>query len=227
MRVSHKHINNKSKRATCLISYTIYFLKGFNYYKINYIFLYRITYTINNTYKVNINLLIINKNISKKIDRYHPKCDYLNNLSYSCFGHLRGFKLNKIPSFEITNPLACAEDSYHVFWSNSYGKYLHIPRPLYKWTMRDDSESHSIGPKPGFNDNFEIALNKLKSSDYGVDMIFNDVYLETCSLGSYTIEGLKNKKVSFIVLEICGGGELFDFIFASDFLKDLRRHAKY
>ena len=143
-----------------------------------------------------ITYILNDEEISKKINRYHPTCDYLNNLSYSCFGLLRAFKLNKVPQFEIVNQLACAEDSYHVFWSNSYGKYLHIPRPLYKWTMRDDSESHSIGPKPGFNDNFEIALNKLKSSDYGVDMIFNDVYLETCSLGSYTIEGLKNKKVS-------------------------------
>ena len=136
------------------------------------------------------------ENISKKIDHYHPKCDYLNNLSYSCFGHLRGFKLDKIPSFEITNPLACAEDSYHVFWSNSYGKYLHIPRPLYKWNLREDSESHSLDLKPGFNDNFEISYNKLVESDFGVDKIFNDVYLETSTLGSYEIEKLKNKRVS-------------------------------
>lgn len=140
---------------------------------------------------------IINDDIlSNKINKYHPECDYLNNTSYSCFGHLRGFKHSKIDSFDIVNNLACAEDSYHVLWSNAYGKFLHIPRPLYKWILRGDSESHNSGSKPNFNDNFDIALNKLKSSDFGVDTLFNDVYLETCSLGSYKIGELKNKKVS-------------------------------
>ncbi len=46
--------------------------------------------------------------ISKKIERYHPKCDYLNNVSYSCFGHLRAFR-NVIDEFKITNSLACAD----------------------------------------------------------------------------------------------------------------------
>jgi len=133
--------------------------------------------------------------ISNKIERYHPECDYLNNISYSCFGHLRGFR-NQIDSFEVDDMLACAEDSYHVFWSNSYGKYLHVPRPLYKWKMRDDSESHSGGPKPNFNGNFDIALNKLKQSDYGVDTYFNDIYLETCTIGSHDFKDVKNKTVS-------------------------------
>jgi glycosyltransferase involved in cell wall biosynthesis len=141
-------------------------------------------------------LYVINDDkISNKINKYHPSCDYLNNISYSCFGHLRAFK-NVIDEFKITNNLACAEDSYHIFWSNSYGKYLHIPRPLYKWYLRGDSESHNTNVKPGFNDNFEIALNKLNSSDYGIDTTFNDVYVETCALGSYNIGELKNKKVS-------------------------------
>ena len=134
-------------------------------------------------------------NISTKIERYHPKCDYLNNISYSCFGHLRGFK-NVIDDFKVTNMMACAEDSYHIFWSNSYGKYLHIPRPFYKWYLRNDSESHGSNIPQYFNDNFDISLNKLKESDYGVDTEYNDVYLETCSLGSYEIGELKNKRVS-------------------------------
>ena len=143
-----------------------------------------------------ISYILNDDKISNKIDRYHPNCDYLNNISYSCFGHLRAFKHNAIDKFQIENNLACAEDSYHIFWSNSYGKYLHIPRPLYKWYLRNDSESHNLNAKPGFNDNFEIALNKLKSSDYGVDSSFNDIYLETSALGSYDIGGLKNKIVS-------------------------------
>lgn len=133
--------------------------------------------------------------ITKKIDRYHPSCDYLNNLSYSCYGVLRGFK-NIIPSFEVTDMLACAEDSYHVFWSNSFGKYLHIPRPLYVWYLRGDSESHNKIMPPNFNDNFDIALDKLKQNDGGIDKRFNDVYIETSTIGSYEFGKLKNIKIS-------------------------------
>lgn len=134
-------------------------------------------------------------NIPNKLERYHPSCDYLNNISYSCFGLLRGFK-NIITSFDVDDMLACAEDSYHVFWSNSYGKYLHIPRPLYVWYLREDSESHSKSIPPNFNGNFDIALNKLKKSDGGVDKMFNEVYIETSTLASYEFGKLKDKKVS-------------------------------
>ena len=133
--------------------------------------------------------------ISNKINNYHPSCDYLNNISYSCFGHLRAFK-NIIDKFELTDVLAGAEDSYHVFWSNSFGKYLHIPRPLYKWYLREDSESHRKIVPHNFNANFDIALNKLNLSDGGIDSRFNELYLETSTLGSYPIGELQNKKVS-------------------------------
>jgi glycosyltransferase involved in cell wall biosynthesis len=142
-----------------------------------------------------ISYLLNDDIISNKIKRYHPSCDYLNNISYSCFGHLRGFK-NIIPSFDVDDMLACAEDSYHVFWANSFGKYLHIPRPLYIWNLRDDSESHSKSVPANFNGNFNIALNKLNQSDGGIDKMFNDIYVETSTLTSYEFEKLKGKKVS-------------------------------
>ena len=142
-----------------------------------------------------ISYLLNDDIVSNKIKRYHPSCDYVNNISYSCFGHLRGFK-NIIPSFDVDDMLACAEDSYHVFWANSFGKYLHIPRPLYIWNLRDDSESHSKSIPANFNGNFNIALNKLNQSDGGVDKIFNDIYVETSTLSSYEFEKLKGKKVS-------------------------------
>jgi hypothetical protein len=142
-----------------------------------------------------ISYIINEDQISKKISRYHPSCDYLNNLSYSCFGHLRGFK-HIIPSFDVGDMLACAEDSYHIFWSNSYGKYLNIPRPLYKWFLRDDSESHSKIVPENFNANFDIALNKLNKTDGGVNKTFNDLYLETSTLSSHGVGSLTGKKIT-------------------------------
>jgi hypothetical protein len=143
-----------------------------------------------------ISYIINDEVMSKKINRYHPSCDYLNNISYSCFGHLRAFKHNINYDFVINDPTACADDSYRVFWVNSFGKYLHIPRPLYTWIYRADSESHTKNPPKNFNANFEISLEKLKRNDCGVNTQYNDVYLETCSLGSFEIGELKDKDVS-------------------------------
>jgi len=154
---------------------------------------FKINESNNSTHSISY---IINSDvISNKINQYHPSCDYLNNISYSCFGHLRGFK-NIIPSFDVDDMLACAEDSYHVFWANSFGKYLHIPRPLYVWNLRTDSESHSKSVPPNFNANFNGALTKLNQSDGGVDKMFNDIYVETSTLGSYDFKDFKGKKVS-------------------------------
>lgn len=142
-----------------------------------------------------ISYILNDEKISEKIKKYHPACDYLNNISYSCFGHLRAFKHSLIDKFEINNRDAGAEDSYHVFWSNSYGKYLNIPRSLYKWFLRPDSESHGNVPS-FFNDNFGMSLEKLQSSDYGVETYYNDVYLETSTLLSYPWGELSGKKIS-------------------------------
>lgn len=130
--------------------------------------------------------------ISKKIEKYHPACDYLNNINYYCFGHMRVFKNLPQLQFRVTDKLACAEDSYRVFWSNSYGKYLHVPRALYKWVLRDDSESHGGTVPPNFNENFDIALNKLKATDFGVDKRYNEVYIETSALQSIPLDVLRN-----------------------------------
>ena len=143
-----------------------------------------------------ISYVINDDMMSKKINKYHPSCDYLNNISYSCFGHLRAFKNNVIDKFEIENNLAGAEDSYRIFWLNSYGKYLNIPRPLYRWYLRTDSISHNPNVSSIYNDNFDISLHKLNENDCGVDTEFNDLYIETCSLGSYEIGELKSNNVS-------------------------------
>lgn len=142
-----------------------------------------------------ISYILNDEKISSKINRYHPSCDYLNNISYNCFGHLRGFNNLKVREFEVKNMLACAEDSYRIFWCNSFGKYLHIPRSMYKWYLRTDSESHGL-IQEGFNDNFDGALEKLNKSDFGVSQEYNDVYLETSGLVSYGVGELNNKKVS-------------------------------
>jgi autotransporter strand-loop-strand O-heptosyltransferase len=128
-----------------------------------------------------LGLLNNDKSLKLKINEFHPSVDYLNNLNYYCFGYLRCFKnINEI-QFLIKDFDACAEDSYHTMYVNSYGKWLHIPRNLYTWTSRENSESNSVR-KENFNNNFDIAYQKIINSDSLIDTRFNCLYKETCAL---------------------------------------------
>ena len=110
-----------------------------------------------------LGLLNNNEALKSKINKFHPSVDYLNNLNYYSLGYLRCFKNIKDLEFLIKDFNACANDSYHIMYVNSYGKWLHIPRNLYTWMYRSDSESHSPISK-GFNNNFDIAYKKLINS---------------------------------------------------------------
>jgi len=128
-----------------------------------------------------LGLLNNNEPLKTKLNRFHPHVDYLNNLAYYCLGNGRCFKNLKDLHFEIDDFNACAEDSYHSMYMNSYGKWLHIPRNLYVWNYRKNSESHSF-KKDNFNNNFHIAYKKLLNSESLVDVRFDLVYKETCAL---------------------------------------------
>ena len=77
------------------------------------------------------------------------------------------------------------------------GKWLHIPRCLYGWKIRRDSESHSEA-KPNFNGNFDLAHNKLKNNCYDPYYVFNDIYKETSGLSILGINELHNKSICII-----------------------------
>jgi autotransporter strand-loop-strand O-heptosyltransferase len=132
----------------------------------------------------NLHSLSLIKNeqpISEKILKYHPSVDYLNNLSYYCWGTLRCFKNIKDLNFEINDFSACAEDSYHSMYIGSYGKWLHLPRNMYVWNYRLNSESHQAADT-NFNANFNIALEKVNKNRIENDYRFNSIYQETCAI---------------------------------------------
>ena len=87
----------------------------------------------------------------------------LKNITYNALGHLRCFKNVQNLNFQINDFDACAEDSYRVMYMNSIGKWLHIPRCLYDWKLRGNSESHST-VKDNFNGNFDLAYDKIKDN---------------------------------------------------------------
>ncbi len=122
-----------------------------------------------------------NEDFIKKLESYHPKIDYLTNLSYYAFGHAMCFKNTSDLEFEIDDFDASAEDSYRMMFMLSKGQWLHIPRNLYKWAYREDSESHSK-VKPNFNGNFEVAYNRCYENNPIPICYYNDCYKELNSL---------------------------------------------
>ena len=152
--------------------------------------------TDNNNFH-SLSLIKNDKSLLDNLQSLHPEPDYLKNISYIAYGHLRGFKNIKEIDFEIKNFDACAEDSYKAMYLNSLGKCLHIPRCLYNWKMRSDSESHS-SIKPNFNGNFDLAYNKLKNNCYDPYYIFDDIYKESSGLSILGINKLHNKSICVI-----------------------------
>jgi autotransporter strand-loop-strand O-heptosyltransferase len=131
-----------------------------------------------------LGLVYNNEKLKSKIHKFHPNIDYLNNLNYYAFGCLRCFKNDAFLNFEIKDFDACAEDSYRMMNVGSNGKWLHIPRNLYTWYFRENSESHygETTKKENFNANFDLAYNKLINSQSLCDFKFLECYKETCAL---------------------------------------------
>lgn len=127
----------------------------------------------------------------KKLEHYHPNIDYLNNLNYYCLGHGRCFKNIPELNFDINDFDACAEDSYHTMYSNSFGRWLHVPRNLYRWSYRTDSESHS-SVKTNFNANFDIAYEKCKTNPHEPVYDYNECYKEFNALIFFDINTLND-----------------------------------
>lgn len=125
--------------------------------------------------------VINNENFIDKLKFYHPSIDYLSNLSYYAFGHAMCFKNTSDLEFEIDDFDASAEDSYRMMFMLSKGQWLHIPRNMYKWAYREDSESHSK-VKSNFNGNFDVAYNKCLNNITNPICYYNDCYKELNAL---------------------------------------------
>ena len=125
--------------------------------------------------------VINNENFIEKLKTYHPSINYLSNLSYYAFGHAMCFKNTPDLEFEISDFDAGAEDSYRMMFMLSKGQWLHIPRNMYKWAYREDSESHSK-VKINFNGNFDSAYDKCFNNIVNPICYYNDCYKELNAL---------------------------------------------
>jgi glycosyltransferase involved in cell wall biosynthesis len=121
------------------------------------------------------------EDFQQKISRFFPDIDYVNNLGYFAFGLGMCFKNYHDLKFVIKDYLASSEDFYRILYMTSFGQWVHVPRNLYTWTSRRDSESRKELP-PNFYDNFQIALDKNQQKSYGTILDYSSCYKELNSL---------------------------------------------
>jgi hypothetical protein len=120
-------------------------------------------------------------NIIEKLNSYYPQVDYNKNINYFAFGLGMCFKNYPDLDFEISDFSASSEDFYRILYMSSLGKWVHVPRNLYSWTARSDSESRKEIDLNFYN-NFEIAFDKCKDSLYEPVYDYNECYKELNSL---------------------------------------------
>lgn len=134
-----------------------------------------------------------------KLKKFHPQIDYCNNLNYYCFGHGRCFKNIKNLTFKVNTFNDVCEDSYRMLYMNGYGNWLHVPRNLYTWTVRNESISSikSSDHNLSYNQNFDIGLQKSMSSEYESVYTYNSIYKECNSIMYFGINS-NFKNISII-----------------------------
>lgn len=128
-----------------------------------------------------IGYVLNNENLLEKLDSVYPNIDYVNNLGFFAFGLGMCFKNYENLEFEIKDFSASAEDFYRMFYMVSLGKWAHVPRNLYTWTARKDSESRK-GNDEKFHENQGIAFDKCKNLIYEPIYDYNICYEELNSL---------------------------------------------
>ena len=144
-----------------------------------------------------ISMVMNDKELISKIERFHPEIDYLNNYNYYPFGHLRCYKNIKGMEFPIKDFDDIIDDSYKVMFMSGMGKWIHVPRNLYTWNLREKSASHN-NYNPSFNNNFDDAYGKMKENTVDPFYGYFSIFPELNSLLGFPINSLSGKKISIL-----------------------------
>jgi len=101
--------------------------------------------------------------------------------SWNLFGVCRSFRRSVYDSFDIIYNGRTATDSMVLVNTLKEGEHLHIPKKLYTYINRNDSDSSEMSTEEHshFNDN---TLHAFKDNKYGYNDFYNSIYLETSAL---------------------------------------------
>lgn len=120
--------------------------------------------------------------------RTQTKTDDLweNRVSYSMFGHGRCMRRPEGSGMTIMGNQKTSTDSFFLFYNLNRGDHLNIPRNLYTYVRRENSDSGLLTDEESkkFNENANYYLNlyKNKTKRGGWVDIYDDIWNETSAL---------------------------------------------
>jgi hypothetical protein len=99
------------------------------------------------------------------------------------------------------------DDSYKIMFMSGMGKWIHVPRNLYIWNLREKSASHN-NYNPAFNNNFDDAYKKMQENVIDPSYEYFSIFPELNSLMGFPINSLANKKISLLTRRIMSKPEI-------------------
>lgn len=112
---------------------------------------------------------------------------WINRSSYSMFGHARCMRRPEDDRMDILGNVRTSTDSLFLFYNLNRGKHLHIPRNLFTYIRRKNSDSSQMSEEEysNFNLNAIHHLERYKKiKPTGNLDIFDNVWHETSALST-------------------------------------------
>jgi autotransporter strand-loop-strand O-heptosyltransferase len=144
---------------------------------------------VNSEYKTQqYNIITPTKDYVKEFEYRNNKNTnnlWVNRSSYSMFGHARCMRRPKDDTIDILDNVRTSTDSLFLFYNLNRGKHLHIPRNLFTYVRRENSDSSQMTEEEysNFNLNANHQIEKYKNTKPTGNLgIFDNVWYETSAL---------------------------------------------
>lgn len=112
---------------------------------------------------------------------------WVNRSSYSMYGHARCMRRPEDNKMEIIDNVKTSTDSLFLFYNLNRGKHLHIPRNLFSYVKRKNSDSGVMTDDEyrNFNLNANYHIDRYKKNEKTGNLnLFEDVWYETSALST-------------------------------------------
>ena len=112
---------------------------------------------------------------------------WVNRSSYGMYGHARCMRRPEDNKMEIIDNVKTSTDSLFLFYNLNRGKHLHIPRNLFTYVKRKNSDSGEMTEDEykNFNLNANHHIDRYEKNEKTGNLnLFEDVWYETSALSS-------------------------------------------
>lgn len=112
---------------------------------------------------------------------------WINRCSYGMYGHARCMRRPEDSKMEIIDNVKTSTDTLFLFYNMNRGKHLHIPRNLFTYVKRKNSDSGVMTDDEysNFNLNANYHIDRYKKNEKTGNLnLFEDVWYETSALST-------------------------------------------